>query len=221
VDVTFFVGSGYAIHAGEVDHHFVADVGEHIRTIWGLHSRWSLEQDVSAVRRPSVVLTRQNRISFWISPRAIDVSTRNASNPAEPCIYLFPPATASEATAIVHRVPCRNHAQLKVYSASNAFTGFHELHHAAFGLSDEYAGTTYYFEQAWNPNLYYFPAACNADTVAVTPCRPIFPAGVSGSRWWRPDQDPDLMNKSADGVQQGAERRRVNWIFDRCAVGLC
>jgi hypothetical protein len=115
--------------------------------------------------------------------------------------------------------------------ASVVDTGFrillHESGHSPFHLSDEYSnGNTSYFVPNPYPNIYRSEADCQNDATNLLPWDPArvvtdchsFP-GRPGQTWWKSDVNNDLMNNNQ--TINGADLRRIDYIFDRCTRGNC
>lgn len=221
LDIVFFPGNNFDLSQREGGRReFLDDVAASIREFWG----------IGGVRRPSTLLTNQVHMSYWVVMQNVRIQPLNPADENSRCVYLFfdNPLTWSNANAVLHRVFCRNYTNSpfgNAYSANTPGVSWHELHHRVFGLADEYCCDGGYFQLPVHPNLFFWPEDCNHDPNAPPGgCQPVRTAGniLPGqqTRWWRIDLDPDVMLDHA-GLQQGAEVRRTNSVFDQCRLGRC
>jgi len=224
IDITFYPGSGFNVDADEGRFAFFAAAATHVRTIMG----------AGGTRFPSSVLTRQKRFNVWVSPRSVAVTQSQPNAPTSPgnfCnIGSIETAPFAEANGVIHRVVCRDNAPGNKYTANAAEISWHELHHAAFGLADEYwrAGPPEVYGGYWQaspfPNLYFWPGDCTKDPLSGGTCNALRPAGswipTQNTRWWRIDQGTnDVMWDNT--IEQATDLRRAMWQFDQCDAGRC
>jgi hypothetical protein len=237
IDMVFTPGNFVMSSDSSGPNLFRGVVADHIRQFWGLGPK---------KRFPSSFLRNQENLSFWVNLRSVTVNQSNPSNPSSPdnlCSYGAPTPPWADLVAVVHRTPCRDNANpfYRIYSANDPPVSWHEAHHGIAGLADEYCNKQPdcdggYFQTNPFPNLYFWPADCQNDPLAsmgAGTCRSIRPGGSAipgqSTRWWRLDPDtdtvldntPDVMIRHEDGIEFGADVRRVNYVFDQCDQGKC
>jgi hypothetical protein len=126
---------------------------------------------------------------------------------------------------VLHRSNCRDNAYFytRSFSAqiSNSDVIAHELHHALFGLGDEYCCDGGYSPSAELPNVFGSLNEC----VAV-PGRPANGCGTitasgTGSSFFRLDetQGNDIMQ--SNGAQRFGDTRQARFREAQCAMGNC
>lgn len=221
LDIAFVAGSNYDLSASSGRTDFLFDAQDHIKQLWG----------IGGSRQPSVFLARQKNVSVWVSLTTVPITRQDRFKINSLCVFSldgrvvgFPAYLASaDVVAVIHRITCRDNAPGKTYSAKSPTVGWHEIHHAAFGLVDEYCCDGFYDEVHPHPTLYFWPNACTSDplTDPTQGCAPIRPGGTIGAptRWWRFDSDPDVMVNNSR--EQKGDVRRANWFFDQCDLGKC
>jgi hypothetical protein len=99
----------------------------------------------------------------------------------------------------------------------------HETGHAVFGLIDTYCGTTYYYQNDPDPNVWSSLEACKTDARSShrdpAQCRQIETAGsVSAScikDFWQWDPQPDVMSYGYGGKFGDAATRRINYVLSK------
>jgi flagellar hook assembly protein FlgD len=225
-DLVFYPGSGHDVTTGNGRAWFSGTVRAHIRQIWGLGPGVF----------PSSALSRQEAISFYVVQRLVPVTESDPDQPTAEnlcSIGAIEKPPFAEVNAVLHQLPCRDNAPWNMYTADNPATTWHELHHAMFGLADEYfvsgGGTAPdlsggYWQPSPNPNLYFWPNDCANDPLAGgRTCTAIRPAGSpipgQSTRWWRFDLTPDVMIDNT--FEQPGETRRAIWVLDQCKAALC
>jgi hypothetical protein len=113
------------------------------------------------------------------------------------------------------------------YSAKSPEFSWHEMHHAAFGLSDEYCNPTVHSQHPRTPNAYIERAQCLALSSNPATCRQITspvdcvePDCTCHALAWRSDSGPnDVMIDNT--IEQADDLRSINRKFDECKAGLC
>ncbi len=99
----------------------------------------------------------------------------------------------------------------------------HETGHAVFGLVDTYCGTTYYFQNDPNPNVWSSLESCKSDARAnnrdPAQCRQIKKTGSSSSTcikdFWDWDPQPDIMAGTYGGKFGDAALKRINYVISK------
>jgi hypothetical protein len=234
IDTVYFPGNFDMSADGSDPTVFRGIVADHIKQLWGLGPQR---------RFPSTFLANQDNVSFWV---ALKNATVVNSNPFDPdpnnaCSYGASTPPWSEVNAIVHRTPCRDNSKrfFRLYSAKSPLISWHEMHHVAFGLADEYCCDGGYWQQSIFPNVYLSHVDCVADPLSgfgSLTCQPIrdnnvFTCPISGQvqgiRGWRLDSDTDIcVNNTPDvminnTIELGADTRRASHVFSECDQGKC
>jgi hypothetical protein len=234
-DVVFFPGNFDMLADGSDPMLFRSIVADHIKQLWGVGPQG---------RFPSTILANQDNISFWVSLQSVTVAHSVPHDPesrANDCRYGPVVPSWSEVNAVVHRTRCRDIAYrgYRLYSARSPLIGWHEMHHAAFGLADEYCCDGDYQAAQPFPNVYSSHADCLADSLSGfggLTCQPIRDNGVTGCfiggqrqgiQGWRLDPNTDIcVNNTPDvmirnTIELGADIRRATHVFSGCKQGRC
>lgn len=187
---------------------------------------WGIEGNGAPA--PTTFLSRPDLVRVYITPERRVVSWNPAANL---CDWTVPAVPWADATAVLHKTNCRDNA----YTSTRSFSAkllsrdviFHELHHALFGLADEYpSGDGGYFEAHPFPNVYNTQTDCEAQ-VGREPggCTPItqidiFTQMPTGRTFFRLDASlPDVM--VGNGTQRFGDVRRANYKEGVCDAGGC
>lgn len=99
----------------------------------------------------------------------------------------------------------------------------HETGHAVFELVDTYCGTTYYYQNDPNPNVWATSESCKADARTNNrdpeQCRQIqkinSPSSSCIRNYWDWDPMPDIMANGYDGRFGDAATRRINYVLSQ------
>ncbi len=173
-------------------------------------------------------MTRPDLVRVFITPERPLVSW---TPPANLCDWSVPSSSWADATAVLHKTDCRDNADPSSRSFSAKLLArdviFHELHHALFGLADEYpAGDGGYFEAQPDPNIYNTLASCMADSLFKTGgCSSITEIDVNtrvptGRTFFRLDNEAtDVM--IGNSTQRAADIRRAKRKEGQCDAGGC
>ncbi|MFA6332151.1 MAG: PEGA domain-containing protein [Methanoregula sp.] len=101
----------------------------------------------------------------------------------------------------------------------------HESGHAIFGLIDTYCGSTEYWQNDPDPNVWSSEAGCVKDATAhswdPSACRKIQqvnPASCT-KQFWRWDPDPDIMREGYSGTFGKASTQRITSILNTIDSG--
>jgi hypothetical protein len=177
----------------------------------------------------------QHLFNFWISRNTGHAERSSDAGDAVKTIekpsdwdenYSF-----AQTGAIIHTRNFREFARdgfFTIEVGERANTSSHELGHRAFGLSDEYCCDSGYYERELFPNVYETLAACEADApnLGRVPgdCRTwdkLDEMGMTVSTWYSSEPTPnDLMNGDQT-PPQAADKRRIDWFFERCETEGC
>ncbi len=223
--------------ASRVDIAFVPAVGSYT-SVTSSEFRADALQSMRAYFSRRWLLKNQDKFNFWI---AQDFGRANGFGSGSPCVvepdnwgstYAF-----VESGGILHTNPLRDCARpsARIFTAepTDANVMLHETGHAAFGLADEYCCDSSYFVPNPLPNIYDSLAACQSDILTLQPfdnrigvpvrtsasCRQIS-SGASTIPYFKSDPDDDLMLNN--GRIQGADLRRMEWVFNAlCASAAC
>lgn len=179
-----------------------------------------------------VFLEHQRQVNFWIGK---DFGTANGYGNGT-CV--IPPNNWGgdyafvEAGMILHKRALRDCAipAQRIFSSEyhEYRTVLHEAGHAVFGLTDEYSDNISYGQNNPYPNVYAGASACSSDIISLQPydIRLGLPPRTSANcleireNWFRSDPEDDLMKDG--GKIQGADLRRIEWVFNEtCKRNAC
>jgi hypothetical protein len=128
----------------------------------------------------------------------------------------------AEVQAVIHTVNCRDNADGNGATFSAELGGgfpvenivWHEFHHAAYDLADEYPPDGGYFQTGDLPNV-----MSSANECTLKGAEPQFCAQIGTSGWWRASPNPDVMvNNTRENLD---ETRRATLIYNRCKAAQC
>jgi hypothetical protein len=177
----------------------------------------------------------QHLFNFWISRNTGTASRSGPEGDAMKTIgkpfdweeeYSF-----ADTAALVHLDSFREFAKNGFFTlepGEEASTTSHETGHSPFGLSDEYCCDSTYYERNVFPNVYESLAACEADAPdlgrTAEDCRTWDKLDGDGkivSTWYSSEPTPnDLMNGDQT-PPQAADKRRIDWFFEKCGDEEC
>lgn len=224
-----------------IDIVFNADRTSYTTGIHGSQFHQAVEDAIAAYYNSSAFLVGQDRINFWVSR-----SLALAESFEQGCDHDVEGISFTDAHAILHTNPSpfRNCAPggRRVFSATAGMSGLlrHETGHRPFGLADEYcdlrnppAGSVCdggYFEAEPFPNLYGDRTRCENDAPNLEDGGVARTAADCGSftedvawwfddTWWISEPVDDLMVNNS--TPRAADRRRIQWLLDRCLAGDC
>jgi hypothetical protein len=224
IDIVF-VADRVSYALGADDPQFLGDVAGAIMAYYGV----------------AEFLVAQDRFNFWISR-----STGLAESFNQGCDHDVEGIAFADVHALLHNQPspfrdCAPGGR-RLFSATAGVPGIlrHETGHRPFGLADEYcnfrnqpAGSVCdggYYEADPFPNLYGERDRCESDASnledAGVPRTPAdcgsFPDAVDwwfDNTWWISEPVNDLMVNNT--VPNAADRRRIEWLLERCRAGGC
>jgi hypothetical protein len=216
LDISFHRGSGFDLGDDAGRTAFSDTLRTHIRTLWGLGAG-ACKSKSSSSRMPSSVLDHQEQVSFWLSPRLVNVKKEQGGLGL--CEWSLRPVRFAEVNGVVHTTSCRDNAPGGSFSSKSGSVSWHELHHAAYGLADEYCCDGGYFQEEPFPNLYDDLDDCQEDPLSGGACAKLsktLPNGtVETKDWFRFDRTPDVMINNS--VENPEEFRRADWYFGELA----
>jgi len=219
IDVTFYPGSGYEPAFDPAAYRQA--LRRTARTLFGIgpFAKWS---------RSGPMLANQGAVSIWASMTTVDVvhgNPRTADINEDPCeLGEVEDPSFSEVNGVLHRVYCRDATTYdsRYFTANDEFVTVHEMHHAAFGLADEYCCDSHYHEPSPYPNIYGDRDRCAKDPDSGGACTQLKdPLTKQTIDWWFFDPRPDVMKSEGDTAVQKGETRRMIWRFGECALGNC
>jgi hypothetical protein len=198
---------------------------------------WGLEGNDTPAG--STFLARPDLVRIYLNPQQTEVTWTGAANE---CSWSVPATAWADARGVLHRASCRDNA----YFHSRSFSAklgsrdviVHELHHALFGLADEYQNITTmagiggdggYSPSAELPNVFNSASDCasvpgrppGGCTTITEVMRGSVPPVFSGRVFFRLD-DPTLSDvMDGNGRQRFGDIRQARNREARCAAGDC
>lgn len=221
IDIVFYAGSGYTSYplvTIAAPNAFSTRLAEELSTMLGV-----------ANRQRTSLADNLNAVSFYASPAPAVV--KRGDGLIGMCEHSTSgPIAWGDAQGILHPAlppPHENCRDWSVpgpfYSARDAHTSWHEMHHAAFQMSDEYCEGTIHSQKVKFPNVYSSQAECISKSSSAATCVRIQTCvGTSCScstRYWRSDPANDVMQNGA--TEQADDVRATNGKFDECTAGGC
>lgn len=226
VDIVFYAGTGYELSTPGGARVFSRRLLDEQR-----------EMLRAAVTKPGASSLAENlaATSFHVSLSAATVKAGGwrvgGLLPFNQCEHSTPnPVPWGDAQGILHPgSDCRDWSVPgPFYSAGNPAISWHELHHAAFGLSDEYCAGTIHHQHLRFPNVYTSQAECVRLASNPTTCARIAePVGCSGAAcscstdFWRSDSSPNDAMVGNGEVEGPDDLRAVRGKFRECRAGRC
>lgn len=216
IDVVFFAGTGYEFQSAAGAQTFSVRLKDELETMLGIASKQasSLADNLSAVsfyvaQAPGIV----NHVSLF------DMCEHSTAGPVP----------FGDAQGILHpNLDCRDWSVPgPFYSAGTPQISWHELHHAAFGLADEYCMGTIHYQRGRNPNVYNSQAECQRLSADPMNCMRIAdPPGCvdpncqCSTSYWRAGPTPDdvMINNT---IERADDLRAIKGKFDDCRLGRC
>lgn len=213
-DVAFHVGTGLDLAVAAQ----AAQVGEGISNILNLFFG-----GVPAVGANSVTDDRGRSIAFWLTrkPAIVDTDPANSDIPGAPLCRRtqLESVPFADMQAVIHAVGCRDNADWNGATFSAAFGAaldiitWHEFHHAAYDLADEYPGGSH-FQTATLPNVMRNSTEC-----ALWGAEPSLCVQIGTTGWWRSGPKPDVMDENTR--ENLDDRRRAKMMQNICSTGGC
>jgi hypothetical protein len=178
---------------------------------------------------PSTFLSRPDLVRLYLIPERRVVTW---TPPANECEWSVPDVPWADAKGILHKVDCRDNADPFDHAFSAKLHSedaiFHELHHALFGLADEYCGPCDggYSAAGPFPNVYDDLNACSAvPGREIGGCSSIVEVDINtgqptGKVFYRLDTSwDDVMDRN--GRQRFGDMRQATWKESECDNGRC
>ena len=228
VDIVFYAGTGYELSTPN---------GARIFSLRLLDEQREMLR--AGINKPGASSLAENwtATSFHVSLSAAAVKPGGWSLggllPFSQCEHSTAnPVPWGDAQGILHQYPetvCRDWSVPgPFYSAGSPAISWHEMHHAAFGLSDEYCVGTFHHQHPLFPNVYTTQAECvRLGSNPSTCARIAEPEGCSGAAcscstdYWRSDSSPNDVMVGNGEVEGPDDLRAVRGKFLECRAGRC
>jgi hypothetical protein len=213
LDAVFYPGTGYDLATTSGALEFSDIVGTTIDGVLGF---------APGGGQQSSMYDNLPNFSGWASSTAHQIAETVGANTFANNLCRFGPTdfvSFANSNGVLHKVNCRDNAPGNSYSSKpNWSITWHELHHAAYGLADEYCCDGGYFEANPYPNVMRDLGSCAMNGSTPSACAPINPANPGG--WHRSDGPaPDVMIDNT--IEKADDLRRANYYFDQCHMGGC
>ncbi len=213
LDSVFYPGTGYDLASPPSAREFADIVGTAIDGVLGF---------APGAGEQSSLYDNLPNFSAWASSTAHVITGTAGANTFSSNLCRFGPTdfvSFGNSNGVLHKVNCRDNAPGNSYSSVPGWTvTWHELHHAAYGLADEYCCDGGYFEANPLPNVFRDFSSCAMNGSTPSACAPIDPAVPNG--WHRSDGPmPDVMINNT--TEKADDLRRANYYFDQCLMGGC
>jgi hypothetical protein len=134
-----------------------------------------------------------------------------------PTYYTFDTGAPCEPSGCVNPGTGRNWMKI---AADQKILFMHECGHAIFGLIDTYCGSTRYWENEPNPNVWSSQEGCVKAAMKnswdASSCQQIQQGNptVCTKQFWRWDSDPDIMHDGYSGTFGKASTRRITYTLN-------
>jgi hypothetical protein len=198
LDIVYYAGTGFDLVTPTGRDAFNMRLSDQIKKLWGVET---------GCGSPTSFHEHQQSVSFWVNTLPVEVSTVPLLNE---CSRKLDYTLFAEANAVLHDVACRDLSVGSNFTAGAPAVGWHEIHHAAYGLADEYCCNSIYWQANPYPNLYLTKPPCDADPLSGGECTAL---GGFLNLWFRVDPKDDVM--VFNGTEGAASRRRADWYFDQ------
>jgi hypothetical protein len=221
VDIVFFAGAGYTAYpvttaAGTSA--FSDRLKDELATMLGVGP---------ILRQQSSLAANLSAVSFYASPAPAVV--KRGDGKTGMCEHSTSiPVAWGDSQGILHMTECRDWSVPgPFYSARTDIVSWHEMHHAAFQMSDEYCKDTVHSQRVKFPNVYNSQAECVSKSLDAATCVRIVdppgcvePACDCRTSYWRsgPTRDDVMLDY---GVERPDDLRATNGKFDECKAGGC
>jgi len=216
LDVAFHAGTGIDLAVAPQANLYQDFIGNALQVFFG--------GDPSVGDTMTMTPDGSGATAFWMSATPAKVTIATSSNPANLCNrQSVTKVPFAEIQAVVHAVACRDNADGDGATFSAIIGGgdigtaeilWHEFHHAAYDLADEYPPDGGYFQTAELPNVMRGPNECSLKGAEPAQCVQI---GTTG--WWRSGPTPDVMvGRTKENLD---DQRRATFIINQCKGGLC
>lgn len=215
-DLVFYPGTGYDLAVPAGRSRFDELVGENIDALFGFST---------TSRHESSAFDHLSAVSVWASSTSQDVSPTPGANTVNSnfCnLGTHDPVSFANANGVLHAVNCRDSAPGNFFTSmmtdlSRLDTTWHELHHVAYGLSDEYGPDGAYWLADPFPNAYPDLQSCARLGSVPAQCANINPPNA---QWSVSDVAAgDVMARGA--TEHADDLRRSDFFYLGCARGRC
>lgn len=222
IDLIFYAGGGYE-KASKV---FMDRLVGEFETMMGISD---LRGDFNHTHRhPTTLAENYDAVSFYVSTAPAIVNPNSVAGFCEHST--ISPVPFGDSQGILHPdLDCRDWSVPgPFYSARDPDTSWHEMHHAAFYLSDEYCMGTIHHQNSTLQNVYNSEKDCQDLSTNPTQCTRIEePQGCAANNtctcstsYWRSDTgEKDTMREQ--GIEESDDIRSARGKFAECRVGRC
>jgi hypothetical protein len=184
--------------------------------------------------RASVLFDSIDNTSFFVAGTRIgirnpepDEDPRNVCivNTADFTVGALDLQTAADVVGVFHDLTCRDRANGTNFTANGASVSWHEIHHALFGLADEYVGDGGYWQAQQNPNVFSSLQNCQKLTSGDPAlCHEMAASPPNRSNgFWRADtasgDTVDVMVNNT--VQRSNDVRAARAKYAKCRAKQC
>jgi hypothetical protein len=216
IDIILFAGTGYEFGTPTGAGVFSARLRDEIETMLGVSG---------LLTQPSSLADNLAAVNFHLSlaPAVVNAGLGKCEHSTSG------PVAFGDAQGILHpNLGCGDWSVPgPFYSAGDPKVSWHEVHHAAFGLSDEYCVGTVHHQSTKLPNVYNDQKECEKlSSNAGTCMRIAVPAGCVKPNctcitdYWRSDTGTrDVMVDNT--LEQADDLRAINGKFAECRAGRC
>jgi hypothetical protein len=212
-DVVFHAGTGISLQDQSQTTLFNSIIKDVLKVFFG---------GDAFVGANSVTADQGQSIAFFVTP-APAVVTTTAAWPDFPDWPLCDRSHVvsvpwADIQAIIHNVNCRdnsdgNDASFSASAAGAAYTAWHEFHHAAYDLADEYPGGSHWQNSVCPNNM------SDATQCATKGAEPLLCSLISNTSWWRAAPTPDVM---IDNTRENKDDLcRASLIQNICKTNGC
>jgi hypothetical protein len=236
LDVGYRPGSGYNISNSAGWNDFMRAIRDTHRTMFGLDTkvvRWPTQNIFS-----SALASTPQAYSQWAIPLPVSVAPRifTSTSSDQICTTNSLNNGTFDAVGILHLIQCRDNATSlsspSYFTAKGPSIAWHELHHALYGLSDEYDGrrvAPLSFDLPGPPrNIFDNVVECSTDPLGTVAgaCTEVslnfagLPFVPSGRFRLDANTTNDVMVLNGS-LEQGADVRRVRQRTTQCGGGVC
>ncbi|GIF72447.1 hypothetical protein Asi02nite_19650 [Asanoa siamensis] len=208
LDVAYAPGTGYDTSTLDGARQFGNEVDDNAWQLLGV--RGSIF--------PSSIAAHWSQVGIWVQNVPVQVTVSPDSVAVCDWPSSFGPVSFAEANGILHTVNCRDNAWGNTFTAKDPRIGWHEFHHDAYHLGDEYCcdgGNSF----GDGINTYRSLQDCQRQGSDPSTCNEI--ADSTGSTgWWRSDAPmSDVMIDNT--VERPDDLRAAEDAYAKCGRAQC
>ena len=232
IDMAIHPGTGFDLSQPPSRAQFLDAIDATMRLVFG----------EDAIVRDTSITAAPDAFAFWFTTTRADIGIYADSGDVMCRRDAMTSLPFAEVQAVFHLVDCRDTTDGSgaTFSAfarttrSAATIFWHELHHGAFDLADEYADDGGYFQTADVPNVMGSAADCarlgaqaelceqigaREEDACVAKGTKVGDCPIRRVNWWRAAPRPDVM--IGNTIENADDQRRANFIVARCRRGQC